>query len=144
MENKLTGLAQNNIMDNFVKTDEYGKGFTKTSLYGFYTFYKTYPEIFHSVSGKSQSLLSWTHYRVLLQVKDEKARAWYEKEAISQAWSVRTLQRNISSQYYYRMLQTQKQEIAENEMKELTTEYQNDKLEFIKNPVIAEFSLLSF
>ncbi len=64
---------------------------------------------------------------------------WYEKEAVEQTWSVRTLQRNISSQYYYRMLQTQKREIVENEMKELTAEYQNDKLEFIKNPFIAEF-----
>ncbi|MCH1942277.1 hypothetical protein [Holdemania massiliensis] len=57
--------------------------------------------------------------------------AWYEKEATMQTWSVRTLQRNISSQYYYRMLQTQKQELVENEMKELTADYQNDKLEVI-------------
>lgn len=118
---------------------EYGKGFTKSNLYSFYSFYKTYPEIFQTLSGKSQGLLSWSHYAVLLQVNDEKARAWYEKEATEQTWSVRTLQRNISSQYYYRMLQTQKREIVENEMKAITTEYQTDKLEFIKNPVIAEF-----
>lgn len=104
-------------------TAEYGKGYTKTNLYSFYSFYKTFPEIFHSVSGKSVPLLSWTHYRVLLQVNDAKARAWYEKEAAEQTWSVRTLQRNISSQYYYRMLQTQKKELVENEMKELTAEY---------------------
>lgn len=42
-------------------------------------------------------------------------------------------------QYYYRMLKTQKKELVENEMKELTASYQNDKLEFIKNPVVAEF-----
>lgn len=90
---------------------EYGKGFTKTNIYNFYSFYKTYPEIFHSASGKSQPILSWTHYRILLQVKDEKAREWYEKEALQQAWSVRTLQRNVSSQYYYRMLQTQKMDM---------------------------------
>lgn len=83
--------------------------------------------------------MSWTHYRTLLQVKDKAARNWYEKEAAVQTWSVRTLQRNISSQYYYRMLQTQRQDLVENEMKQLTTEYQSDKLEFIKNPVIAEF-----
>lgn len=75
---------------------EYGKGYTKTNLYSFYSFYKAYPEIFHSVSGKSVQLLSWTHYRILLQVKDQKARDWYEKEAITQSWSVRTLQRNVS------------------------------------------------
>lgn len=71
--------------------------------------------------------------------KYEEARDWYEKEAAEQTWSVRTLQRNISSQYYYRMLGTQKKELVENEMKELTASYQNDKLEFIKNPVVAEF-----
>ena len=80
---------------------EYGKGFTKSNLYSFYAFYKTYPEIFQTASGKSQKLLSWSHYAVLLQVNDEKARAWYEKEAMEQTWSVRTLQRNVSSQYYY-------------------------------------------
>ncbi len=120
-------------------TSEYGKGFTKTNLYHFYSFYKEYPEIFHSLRGKSSPLLSWTHYRILLQVNDKQARDWYEKEAVSQAWSVRTLQRNVSSQYYYRMLKTQKKDMVKREMEELTAEYQQDKLEFIKNPVIAEF-----
>ncbi len=73
-------------------TARYGKGFTKTNLYSFSQFYKTRPEIFHSASGKF-NLLSWTHYRVLLQVTDERARAWYEREAFSQMWGVKTLQR---------------------------------------------------
>ena len=120
-------------------TSEYGKGFTKTNLYNFYSFYKEYPEIFHSLGGKSQHLLSWTHYRILLQFSDKQARDWYEKEAISQAWSVRTLQRNVSSQYYYRMLKTQNKDIVEKEMRKQTAGYQQDRLEFIKNPVIAEF-----
>lgn len=104
---------------------EYGKGYTKSNLYSFYSFYKTYPEIFQTPSGKSVGLLSWSHYAALLQVKDKAARDWYEKEATEQTWSVRTLQRNISSQYYYRMLKTQKREIVESEMKELTASYQN-------------------
>ena len=122
-------------------TNIYGKGFTKTNLYSFYSFYKCFPEIFHTLCGKSEPKypLTWSHYRTLLQVKDKTARSWYEKEAAEQTWSVRTLQRNISSQYYYRMLQTQRQDLVENEMKQLTAEYQSDKLEFIKNPVIAEF-----
>lgn len=95
------------------------------------------------MSGKSVALLSWSHYNVLLQVKDKTARNWYEKEAYEQTWSVRTLQRNISSQYYYRMLQTQNRKLVENEMKQLTADFQADKLEFIKNPVIAEFLGLS-
>lgn len=120
-------------------TQIYGKGFTKTNLYSFYSFYKYFPEIFHSVSGKSAGLLSWTHYRCLIQVKDEKARNWYEKEAYDQTWSVRTLQRNIDSQYYYRLLASQKPKPVEQEMKAITAPYQADKLAFIKNPVIAEF-----
>ena len=120
-------------------TQSYGKGFDYSSLYKFVRFYKEFPEILDSVRPKSLPLLSWTHYRILLQVNDKEARDWYEREAIEQTWSVRTLQRNISSQYYYRMLKTQKKELVESEMKELTAPYQNDTLEFIKNPVIAEF-----
>ena len=202
MENKLTDVAQNNLMNNFVKTDDilkdmcgiiessqkaayqavnttlvqrnwmigyriaeeefggeerseyglkvikklskeltnlYGKGYDRGTLYRCLRFYRMFPEIVASLRQQSGTILSWTHYRILLQVEDKKARDWYEKEAAEQTWSVRTLQRNISSQYYYRMLQTQKQELVENEMKELTAEFQNDKLEFIKNPVVAEF-----
>ena len=117
---------------------QYGRGYTKTNLYNFYSFYKMYPEIFHSESGKSNVKLSWTHYRVLIQVKDDIAREWYENEALRETWSVKALQRNISSQYYYRILKTQDKTAVEAEMKELTSEYQS-KLEFIKNPVIAEF-----
>lgn len=46
-------------------TKKYGNGFTKTNLYKFYSFYKEFPEIFHSVSGKSDRLLSWTHIRMM-------------------------------------------------------------------------------
>ena len=62
---------------------EYGKGYTKTNLYSFYSFYKTYPEIFQTVSGKSTRLLSWSHYAVLLQVKDPKARAGTKKKQLN-------------------------------------------------------------
>lgn len=120
-------------------TEKYGKGFTKTNLYNFYAFFKKFPDIFHTACGKFDGLLSWSHYRVLIQVEDKEARDWYASEAAAQTWSVRTLQRNVSSQYYYRMLQTQKKELVEREMQDLTAEYQNDKLEFIKNPVVAEF-----
>lgn len=130
-----------NIIKNLSKELQnlYGKGFTKSNLYSFYSFYKTFPEIFQTLSGKSANALTWSHYLVLLQVQDERARKWYEEEASTQMWSVRTLQRNISSQYYYRMLKSQNPTPVEEEMKELTEQYQIDKLEFIKNPMIAEF-----
>ena len=120
-------------------TNLYGKGYDRSNLYHCLRFYKMFPGIVDTVCRQSERILSWSHYRALLQVEDKTARSWYEKEAIEQTWGVRTLQRNISSQYYYRMLQTQKKELVEQEMKELTSPYQNDKLEFIKNPVIAEF-----
>ena len=120
-------------------TKKYGKGYTKTNLYNFYKFYKYFPEIFHSMSGKSAIRLTWTHYRILLQVHDEKARKWYEKEAYEQTWSVRALQRNIDTQYYYRLLKSQDKKAVENEMREKTSVYQNERLEFIKNPVMVEF-----
>lgn len=78
-----------------------------------------------------------------MQVKDDVARAWYEKEVYEQTWNVRTLQRNVNTQYYYRILQSQNKELVKQEMLEKTIEFQNDKLEFIKNPVIAEFLGLS-
>ena len=96
-----------------------------------------------SLSPQSGALLSWTHYRVLLQIEDKTARDWYTKEAAEQTWSVRTLQRNISSQYYYRLLKSQNSEPVEQEMEKLTAGYQADKLEFIKNPMITEFLGLS-
>lgn len=124
-------------------TREYGKGFTRTNLYSFYQFYKAFPEIFHTACGKSSTILSWTHYRALLQVKDGKARAWYAKETVEQGWTARTLQRNIDTQYYYRLLSSQRKEPVEEEMKKLVAEYQQDKLEYLKNPIIAEFLGLS-
>lgn len=120
-------------------TKLYGKGYDRSNLYHCLRFYKTFPGIVDTLCRQSGSVLSWSHYRVLLQVEDKKAREWYEKEALEQTWGVRTLQRNVSSQYYYRMLKTQKQDLVEREMEELTAKYQNDKLEFIKNPVVAEF-----
>ncbi len=123
-------------------TENYGKGFAKTNLYQFVQFYKCFPDIFHAVSGKSLSL-AWTHYRALLRVTDDAARNWYMNEAISEGWSSRTLDRNIASQYYYRLLQSQAKEAVRDEMQALTADFQNDKLEFIKNPVVAEFLGLS-
>mgnify|MGYP004451574005 CR=1 FL=1 len=46
-------------------TKEYGKGFTKTNLYQFVSFYNSFPDIFHTVSGKFSIRLSWSHYRTL-------------------------------------------------------------------------------
>lgn len=73
-----------------------------------------------------------------MQVSDEKARKWYETETLRAGWNVATLKRNISTQYYYRVIQSSDPTRVEKEMKRLTSAYQ-DKLEFIKSPYIAEF-----
>ncbi len=124
-------------------TNIYGKGYDKSNLYHFLSFYKMFPNIFDTACRQFNKLLSWSHYRVLLQVHDKEARDWYAKETAEQSWSVRTLQRNISTQYYYRLLKTQNRDSVKKEMEQLTSSYQADKLEFIKNPVIAEFLGLS-
>lgn len=54
-------------------------------------FYKTFPKIVDTACRQSDVLLSWSHYRTLLQVKDPEARDRYEKEAAEQTWSVRIL-----------------------------------------------------
>jgi predicted nuclease of restriction endonuclease-like (RecB) superfamily len=130
-----------NIINKLSKelSDKYGKGFTKSNLYSFYSFYKAYPEIFQTVSGKSSIRLSWSHYVILSKIFDIKARNWYEQEAVRESWSVRTLQRNVDSQYYYRVLKSYDDKPVRDEMKEITSVYQQDKLEFIKNPVVVEF-----
>ena len=124
-------------------TKIYGKGFDRVTLYRCYRFYNDFPEIVATLWQQSEKVLSWSHYRVLIQVEDKVARDWYANEAVNESWSVRTLQRNVSSQYYYRLMKTQKKELVHNEMKSLTYDYQNDKFEFIKNPVVAEFLGLS-
>lgn len=121
-------------------TAAYGKGFTKTNLYSFAQFYQMFPDIFHTACGKLAPLLSWSHYRTLIQELNDEARKWYEAEAASQNWSVRTLQRNISSQYYHRLLASQRKDLVKKEMLERTAPLQSpDPTEFIKNPVIGEF-----
>ena len=79
----------------------------------------------------------------MLRVQNEDARKWYLAEASKEHWSTRTLDRNINSQYYYRLLQSPKKDAVVAEMKVKTVNYDNDKLEFLKNPIVAEFLGLS-
>ncbi|MCL2104252.1 MAG: PDDEXK nuclease domain-containing protein [Kiritimatiellaeota bacterium] len=85
------------------------------------------------------SNLTWSHIHRLLRISDAKAREWYLQEAVSENWSVRTLDRNISSQYFHRLLASQRPDAVQKEMRGKTSEDRLDKLAFIKNPVVAEF-----
>ncbi len=82
--------------------------------------------------------LSWTHYSIILQDSSLDARRWYEQEAAREMWGTRTLQRNVSSQYYHRLLKSQNKALVHDEMVKLTSPLQ-DRLEHLKNPVVAEF-----
>ncbi len=116
-------------------TEEFGKGFSVQNLYSFRQFYLTFPEIFST----PWRILTWSHYKRIMHVTNERAREWYAHEAAEQMWSYTTLNRNISTQYYERLLLSQEKAPVEREMKMLTADFDNDKLEFVKNPVVAEF-----
>lgn len=84
------------------------------------------------------------YYELLLRVKDADARLWYLKEAAREQWDYRTLQRNISSQYYYRLLQTPehlRKEVSD-EMRSLTSDFEKDKLKLRNMPLFKVGSVL--
>ena len=149
-------------------TEEFGKGFSKTNIMNFKKFYLKFKELtipqtlseefkkqkHQTLSDESSllpqkdqtqsiqselRLLPWSHYERLIRVEDKKAREWYAKEAFEQGWSFRTLNRNINTLYYERLLMSKKKQPVVNEMQDKTKAYQQDKLEYIKSPVVLEF-----
>ena len=87
----------------------------------------TETDLFSLLQPSRPLRLSWTHYSIILQESSKEARDWYEQEATREMWSTRTLQRNVSSQYYHRLLRSQNKEVVQSEMRELTAPLQ-DKL----------------
>lgn len=146
-------------------TAEFGKGYSVVNIKSFRKFYLTFNNLLIGQTVSAQSSdndlttkrqtacaemelakmlppnLSWSHYERLMRINDDEERDWYMREAAGENWSVRTLNRNIGSQYYYRLLQTPESKRGEviDEMKRLTADYQNDRHKFLRNPVVAEF-----
>lgn len=149
-------------------TEEFGKGFSETNIMNFKKFYLKFKELtipqtlseefkkqkHQTLSDESSllpqkdqtqstqselRLLPWSHYERLIRVEDKKAREWYAKEAFEQGWSFRTLNRNINTLYYERLLMSKKKQPVVDEMQDKTKAYQQDKLEYIKSPVVLEF-----
>ena len=83
-------------------TTEFGKGFSYSNLRNFRQFYLTYRdnEICYTLCSK----LTWSHNRLIMRVENEAAREFYLNEAADQNWNVRTLERNINTFYYHRLL----------------------------------------
>lgn len=88
-------------------------------------------------------LLPWSHYERLMRIGNLEERCWNEKEAAKEMWSYRTLDRNINTQYYQRLLASQMKDGVIAEMKEKTNKYQLDKFSYIKNPTVLEFLSLN-
>ena len=125
------------IIKNLSKelTEEFGKGFGERNIRNIRQFY-----VLFSDYEKWKSLISkltWTHIQKVLRVSDEKARIFYLTEAAENMWSVRALDRNISTLYYNRIVASIDKKTVEDEMKEKIKSLQTE--EFIKNPVVLEF-----
>ena len=113
-------------------TKKHGKGFTETNLKYMRQFYK-YFEKSHALRDE----LSWTHYRLLLKVKDDKARQFYMQEAIECNWSTRTLERQIGNLYYDRMLMSKNTQIVKTEANE--KQIIQEPQDIIKDPYVLDF-----
>lgn len=116
---------------------ELGKGFSKRTLWDYKKFYLTFPNIEDCAHMCAQ--LTWSHIRLIMRVESDQARTYYLQETAQQHWSVRTLERNINTLYYQRLLASQMKEVVKEEMQLKTAEFQQDPHEFIKNPTVLEF-----
>ena len=108
--------------------DEFGSGVSIANLKNFRQFYLTFPD-----AGKSyalRSLLTWTHWRMVMRVENTAARDYYIRQTAEQGWSSRQLERSIATQTFQRLL---KAPSAETETR--TSHPQ----EFIKDPYVLEF-----
>src|SRR5690349_11818049 len=90
-------------------TSEFGRGFSARNLRSFRAFYLNW-QIRQTLSAEfdinviaAQFPLSWSHYVRLLSVTDEKERTFYEAEALRGGWSIRQLDRQISTCFYDRL-----------------------------------------
>ena len=109
-------------------THEYGKGFSARYLAYFRKFYLTVPDI--KILQTRLQNLHWSHIHRILSVDDEVAARWYLTTASQQMWSVRTLDRNIATQYFERHFKQPQLPMKEENP---------DKLELLKSPIVAEF-----
>lgn len=82
-------------------------------------------------------VLSWSHYLVLMRIKDDGARSFYEEECAKQNWGVRWLQRQVGSSLYERIALSSDRDKVVRMAKE--GEIIEKPADIIKNPVTLEF-----
>lgn len=82
--------------------------------------------------------LTWSHYRALMRVESVEARNFYEREAIAGGWDKRTLERQIQSFYFERLLKSAKPEkmLAEGRNLQIPG---SSPIEALKHPYVLEF-----
>lgn len=114
--------------------NEFGAGFTERNLRNMRQFYECFPK-WHTVCAE----LSWSHYRLLIRIKELEKRQYYMKECAECAWSVRQLERQINSFYYERILATSEGKRAEVRGEIQTLEPNTEPKHLIKDPYILEF-----
>ena len=113
-------------------TQEFGKGFDESNLRYMRLFYRTFP-----ICDTLRHELTWSHYRRLLGVENEKARVWYMNEAADCTWSTRQLDRQISTLYYERLLASKEKAPVVSEANEKMSEMRPQ--EFIHDPYVLDF-----
>ena len=113
-------------------TAEFGKGFTVANLKNMRQFYRAYSNRYTLCSE-----LSWSHYRVLMRISDDKRREWYTDECAKSGWSVRQLERQINTMFYERLLSSKDKESVAAEIQ--TTEPKPEYEKIIRDPYVLEF-----
>ncbi len=114
---------------------EFGKGFSAQSIWNYRQFYLKFP-----ILSTAWRELSWSHFKMLMRVKNSQARAWYADESASQSWSVRALDRQISTLYYERLLGSQQQDgVRDEAANKIASEEPADPRDFIRDPYVLEF-----
>lgn len=113
-------------------TAEFGQGYTVRNLQMMRKFYLMYQN-----TNTLCSQLSWSHYRVLMRISDEKRREWYTDECAKSGWSVRQLERQINTMFYERLLSSKDKESVVAEIQ--TTEPKPEYEKIIRDPYVLEF-----
>ncbi|MCE8423411.1 MAG: DUF1016 family protein [Candidatus Methanoperedens sp.] len=132
-------------------TSKFGRGFSVDNLEIMRLFYQTYIDA-KIVSTKSETLsrklntadfmfpLSWSHYVILVRrAKTPEARAFYEAESLRGGWSVRQLDRQISTLFYERTLLSKNKAAMLKKGEEAKPEDAVTPEEEIKDPFVLEF-----
>ena len=112
-------------------TEEFGKAYSVRNLQMMRQFYVAFP-----IANTLCSQLSWSHYRLLMRVNDIDARNYYEKECAADGWSVRELERQITTFAYQRTVAHQQgQEKLPTKAEPKPVPYKD----FIRDPYVLEF-----